>query len=290
MLTSRFALGLMHLPSWNLGPDELGDLVEGCLDAGVTTFDHADIYGDYTCERRFGEMLARRPALRDRMQIVTKCGIKLVSENRPEHALKHYDTSREHLVGSVDASLAALRTDRADLLLIHRPDPLLNADEVAEAFDELRRGGKVLAFGVSNFSPAQFRLLNDRIEHLAAHQVQMSALHLDPFLDGTLDQCQRHRAVPMAWSPLAGGRLFAPDGNRAERVRAALSAVGEEIGATGLDQVAYSWLLRHPAGIVPVLGTGKLERVRTAVEAAELTLSRQQWFAIWTASTGHEVP
>ena len=290
MLNSRFALGLMHLPSWNLGPDELGDLVESCLDLGVTTFDHADIYGDYTCERRFGEMLARRPTLRDRMQLVTKCGIKLVSANRPEHSLKHYDTSREHIVRSVDASLAALETDRVDLLLIHRPDPLMDADEVAGAFDELRRGGKVLAFGVSNFAPAQFRLLDDGLEHLAAHQVQASVLHLDPFLDGTIDQCQRHRAVPMAWSPLAGGRLFASDDPRAERVRATLASVGEEIGATGIDQVAYAWLLRHPAGIVPVLGTGRLERIRAAAGAAELRMSRRQWFTIWTASTGHEVP
>ncbi len=290
MLTSRFAFGLWRLTQWDLGTSELTRLVESCLEVGISTFDHADIYGDHTCERRFGEVLANRPRLRERMQIVTKCGIKLVSANRPEHAIKHYDTSREHILRSVDNSLESLRTDHLDLLLLHRPDPLMDADEIAAAFDELRRAGKVLHFGVSNYTPAQLALLDDRFDGLAAHQIEISVVHLDRFLDGTLDQCQRRRMVPMAWSPLAGGRLFSTEDTQAERVRAALAAVRDETGAASVDQVALAWLLRHPAKIVPVLGTGKPERIRAAARSADLNLSRQQWFAIWSASTGREVP
>jgi len=288
---SRLVAGMWRLANWGLSDAELLNLIHACLDLGITTFDHADIYGNYACEERFGRALALEPALRERMQIVTKCGIKLISANRPTHRLKHYDTSRAHLLASVENSLRMLGTNRLDLLLIHRPDPLLDADEVAEAFAALRQAGKVLHFGVSNFLPWQFDLLASRLDFpLVTNQVEASVLHLDALHDGTLDQCQRLGIAPMAWSPLGGGRLFRGEDRQAARVYQALTEVGEQLGNASPDQVALAWLLRHPARILPVLGTGKVERIRQATQAGTLQLSREQWFTIWSASTGVEVP
>jgi predicted oxidoreductase len=288
---SRLAVGLWRLASWGLEDSEILTLIEASLDLGITTFDHADIYGDYTCEQLFGRALALNPSLRDRMQLVTKCGIKLVSKRRPEHVLKHYDTGRVHIVSSVQNSLKMLGTDYVNLLLIHRPDPIMDPDEVAEAFTSLRQTGQVLHFGVSNFTPSQFDMLASRLDFpLVTNQIELSVLHMDVLNDGTVDQCQRLGISPMAWSPLAGGRLFHDEGEQAVRVREALSKVGESLGGAGMDQMALAWILTHPARIVPVLGTGKIERVQRAAQAELLHLSREQWFTIWRASTGTEVP
>jgi predicted oxidoreductase len=288
---SRLALGLWRLTSWGLADGELLDLLHGSLDLGITTFDHADIYGDYGAEELFGRALALEPSLRHRLQLVTKCGIKLVSSRRPAHRIKHYDTGREHIVASVENSLRLLDTDYVDLLLIHRPDPLLDADEVAEAFQALRGAGQVLHFGVSNFAPGQFDLLASRLPMpLVTNQVELSLLNMGVLADGTIDHCQRLGISPMAWSPLGGGRLLRDDDAQSLRVRRALQAVGQELGGAPADQVALAWILRHPARIIPVLGSGRLERVKSAAAAADLHLSREQWFALWTASTGQEVP
>jgi len=286
---SRLVQGFWRLARWELSPAALVDLVEECLELGITTMDHAAVYGGYSAEQRFGEALALRPELRERMQIVSKCGIRMVHERRPEHRVTHYDTGRAHVLASVEDSLRQLRTDHLDLLLIHRPDPLMDADEVAAAFDELRRAGKVLHFGVSNFTPPQLELLLSRVPDLATNQIEVSATELSAFGDGRLDQLQRLRLRPMAWSPLGGGSLFG-DGERAQRVRAALEAVGGDLGGAPADQVALAWLLAHPSGMVPVLGTGKRDRIRSAAAAAGLRLTREQWFSIWIASTGTGVP
>ena len=288
---SRLALGLWRLASWGLSDGELLDLIHTAMDLGITTFDHADIYGDYTCEALFGRALALEPSLRARMQLVTKCGIKLVSANRPTHVIQHYDTSKAHIVASAENSLRMLKTDHLDLLLIHRPDPLMDPDEVAEAFTMLRHSGKVLHFGVSNFTPSQFELLASRLElTLATNQVELSVQNMEVLHDGTVDQCLRLGISPMAWSPLGGGGLFRADTEQTERLRQALSAVGEALGGASVDQVALAWILAHPACIVPVLGTGKLERLQKAAQAEALALSREQWFSIWRASTGTDVP
>jgi predicted oxidoreductase len=288
---SRLVMGLWRLASWRLGDRELLDLVHACLDLGITAFDLADIYGDYACEEIFGRALVLEPGLRQRIQLITKCGIKLVSARRPQHQLKHYDTSRAHIVASVENSLAALHTEQVDLLLLHRPDPLLDPEEVAGAFHNLRQAGKVLHFGVSNFAPSQFDLLVSRLDlPLVSNQVELSVLHMDALHDGTVGHCQRLGIAPMAWSPLGGGALFDGEDPQSVRLREALAGVGEELGGAGLDQVALAWLLRHPARIVPVVGTGRAERLRRAAAACALSLSRQQWFAIWTASKGQEVP
>ena len=287
---SRLALGLWRLADWGLDTAGILARIEAVLDLGISTFDHADIYGDHTCEGLFGGALARRPELRERMELVTKCGIKLVSERRPGRRLKHYDTSRGHIVESVEASLRELRTDRVDLLLLHRPDPLLDPDEVAAAFGELRDAGKALHFGVSNFTAAQLEMLAARLPMpLVTNQIEISPLELGAWRDGTLDQCLRQGIAPMAWGPLAGGRLFHGDDERARRVRPVLGELAAEAGA-GPDQLALAWLLAHPAGIVPILGTGRPERLRAAAAACDLRVSREQWFRLWTASTGEEVP
>lgn len=285
------ALGVWRTAEWNMSRAELLHYLSTCLDLGITTFDHADLYGDYTCERLFGEALAEARSLRTQMQLITKCGIKLLSNNRPDHRIKHYDTSRDHILSSVENSLRQLRTDYLDALLLHRPDPLMDADEVATAFTDLKQSGKVLHFGVSNFTPSQFSLLASRLDFpLVTHQIEISVQHLAPFLDGTLDQCQQLRIAPMAWSPLGGGGIFKQTDPQSVRLRQALAAVGEELGGAAIDQVALSWLLTHPANIVPVLGSGNLDRIKSAIEAATLQLSRQQWFTIWAASTGEDVP
>jgi len=288
---SRLALGVWRAAEWNLSRAELLEYIEACLELGITTFDHADIYGDYTCERLFGEALAEARSLRSQMQLITKCGIKLISSHRPSHRLKHYDTSRDHIIASAENSLRQLQTDYVDVLLIHRPDPLMNADEVAETFTHLRQSGKVLHFGVSNFTPSQFNLLASRLDFpLVTNQIEISVQHLDPFWDGTLDQCQQLRIAPMAWSPLGGGNIFQETDRQSEQLRQVLIATGKELNGAPIDQIALAWLLRHPAQIVPVLGSGKIERLKSAIESTTLSLSREQWFAIWTAATGKDVP
>lgn len=287
---SRLVFGVWRLNDWRLDDAQLRHLIEACIELGITTIDHADIYGNYSCEQRFGNMLAAAPSLRDRLQLITKCGIKLVSERRPQHRLKYYDSSSAHIAASVDSSLRLLRTDRIDLLLLHRPDPFMDADDTASALESLVRAGKVRHVGVSNFSPSQFDLLAARLLiPLVTNQIEVSALRLDPFVDGTLDHLQRRRVAPMAWSPLGGGRLFKADDAQAQRLRAALAEVGQELGGAADDQVAYAWLLAHPARIVPVVGSGNLDRIRGAAGAIGYTLTREQWYRIWTASTGHAV-
>jgi predicted oxidoreductase len=288
---SRIALGFWRLNEWKMNTSQTLDLMEKAIELGITTFDHADIYGGYACEKMFGKALAEKPSLRAKMEIVTKCGICLVSENRPENHFHGYDTSKSHIIKSVENSLENLHTDYLDVLLIHRPDPLMNAEEVAEAFSELQKSGKVKHFGVSNFSPAQFNLLQHSLDFpLVTNQVEVSVLKMDTLHDGTLDQCQQLGISPMAWSPLGGGELFSGNSEKNIRLRNELQKIGEELGRASVDQVALSWLLVHPSQIVPVLGTGNIARIKSAAESVNLELSRDQWFRIWSASAGVEVP
>ena len=262
-------------------------LIEGCISLGVTTFDHADIYGHATTEAEFGAALAEVPSLRPRMQLITKCGIRLIRPQRPDRQIKHYDTSKEHIIESVHQSLQRLHTDYIDLLLIHRPDPLMHPDDIAEVFTSLQGQGKVLHFGVSNFMPSQVEMLRSRFPILV-NQIEVSILHLDAFTDGTLDQCLTHRLIPMAWSPLGGGQLFGVDSDRHKRITAVAEILGEKYEAGG-DQILLSWLLRHPSGMLPVLGTSKIERIQKALLATRIHPTTEEWFLLWRASTGKEV-
>jgi len=284
---SPLIAGAWRMADWAWTVEERLAWIEGCIDLGLTTFDHADIYGGYAVEALFGEALARRPGLRQRMQLVSKCGIKLVCGARPEHRHKSYDASPGHVRASVEASLRALQTDRLDLLLIHRPDLLLDADALAECFGQLQREGKVLHFGVSNFTPHQFALLHSRFP-LVTNQVECSPLQLDALNDGTLDQAQQLRLRPMFWSPLGGGRLFTGTDARAVAVRQALERLGQAHGAS-LTTVALAWLLRHPSRPLPVIGSRRLEGAAEAIAAMRLQISAEDWYAVLQASMGHEV-
>ncbi|BDS20672.1 oxidoreductase [Enterobacter roggenkampii] len=284
---SRFVMGYWRLMDWNMSPLQLASFIEEHIDLGVTTVDHADIYGGYQCEAAFGEALKLVPALRDRMEIVTKCGIATTA--KPEHALGHYITDSAHIIKSAEQSLVNLATDRIDLLLIHRPDPLMDADEVAEAFLNLHQSGKVRHFGVSNFTPAQFALLQSRLPFtLATNQVEISPVHQSLLLDGTLDQLQQLRIRPMAWSCLGGGRLFNDD--EFQPLRNELDTIARELNAESIEQVVYAWILRLPSKPLPIIGSGKIERVRSALAAEELQMTRQQWFRIRKAALGYDVP
>ncbi|WP_214483589.1 aldo/keto reductase [Bacillus sp. SM2101] len=287
---SRIVLGLWRLSEWNMEKEEILHLMEECKELGITTFDHADIYGDYTCEALFGEALALKPALRRDIQIITKCGIKLVSKNRPDHKIKYYDTSKKHIIHSVENSLRNFRTDYIDLLLIHRPDPLMNPAEVAEAFAQLKAEGKVLNFGVSNFSPSQFHLLNSYLNFpLVTNQVELSVSNLSQFVNGCIEQCQERNIPPMAWSPLAGGEIFYSENEKEVRLRETLHKIKGELNIDSIDQVMYAWLLNHPANIIPIVGSGKVSRIRKAVDALNIHMTREQWFEVWQSSVGKEV-
>ncbi|CAM8677586.1 aldo/keto reductase [Leclercia sp. M-A074-M] len=284
---SRFVMGYWRLMDWNMSAQELASFIEEHLDLGITTVDHADIYGGYECEAAFGEAMKLSPALRERMEIVTKCGIATTA--KAEHALGHYITERDHIIRSAEQSLTNLATDRLDLLLIHRPDPLMDADEVAEAFLALHQSGKVRHFGVSNFTPAQFALLQSRLPFtLATNQVEISPVYQPLLLDGTLDQLQQLRIRPMAWSCLGGGRLFNDDAF--QPLRDELAKVAQELNAETIEQVVYAWILRLPSQPLPIIGSGKIERVRSALAAEQLNMTRQQWFRIRKAALGYDVP
>jgi predicted oxidoreductase len=285
---SRVIAGAWRLGSWNFSPAERVRWIEAALERGVTTFDHADIYGDYAAEALFGEARASATLQRARLELVTKCNIMLRSSQRPEHRIKHYDSSAEHIVTSVERSLRALSSDHLDVLLLHRPDALLDADEVAGAFERLKRAGKVRAFGVSNFTPAQFELLAARTP-LVTNQVELSPLSLGTLFDGTLEHCQRLRVRPMIWSPLAGGRLFTSDEPAAERVRSVLSALAAQHGVTA-PTIAYAWLLRHPSRALPIVGSRRSEALDEAVRALSVQLDRQSWYEVLCAATGKNVP
>ncbi|GAA4418746.1 aldo/keto reductase [Acidovorax lacteus] len=284
---SPIVAGAWRMGEWGMNVEQRVRWIEQCLDLGITSFDHADIYGGYTVERLFGEALAAQPSLRSRMQLVTKCGIKLVSERRPGHAIKSYDTSRAHVLASVDESLRALHTDHIDLLLIHRPDALMDPDELAHTFEGLRAAGKVLHFGVSNHTPSQLALLNNRIG-LATNQIELSPLHLNALTDGTLDQCLDLGIRPMIWSPLAGGRLFKAGDEAAQRVRTVLEALGRQ-HQVSVATMAYAWILRHPSRPVPITGSQRLEALQEALAALSLPLAAEDWYRVLEASLGRSV-
>ena len=284
---SRVVAGMWRLHEWNLSPQQRLGLIEQCLELGVSSFDHADIYGGYGVEASFGEALALQPSLRARMQLVSKCGIKLIAPARPDHSIQHYDTSASHILASVDNSLRQLRTDYLDLLLIHRPDPLMDFDEVAGAFDRLRQQGKVRHFGVSNFSRHQFESLNRRIA-LATNQVEFSPLYVAPMFDETFDGLQDQGVAPMIWSPLAGGRLFNSDEPAALRVRAVVQRIADELQRP-FSSVVFAWIMQLPSRPVPLTGSGRIGAIAEAVQATQFSLSRSQWFEILRAARGHEV-
>ncbi|MFC5551845.1 aldo/keto reductase [Massilia aerilata] len=284
---SRIVAGMWRMVEWNMTVGQRIALIEQCIAMGVSSFDHADIYGNYGVEGQFGEALRAQPALRDRIQLISKCGIKLLSNKRPEHAIQHYDTTAAHIVASAEESLRQLHTDRLDLLLIHRPDPLMDFDEIAEAFTRLKQAGKVLHVGVSNFSRHQFEALNRRVE-LATNQVEFSPLHVAPMFDETFDGLQDLKVAPMIWSPLAGGHLFTSNEANAENLRLVVKEIADRLHQP-FASVIFAWIMQLPSNPVPLTGSGRIEAIAVAVAGTTFKLSRTDWFAILRAARGHEV-
>ena len=263
--------------------------IELCLAQGITTFDHADIYGGYRCEALFGEALKLAPAIKQEMQIVTKCDIMLMTDQHPNRRVKYYDTSAQHIRASVDNSLMRLGVDVIDLLLIHRPDPFMNAAETGACLDALVESGKVRGIGVSNFGPWDWQLLQSAMRQtLVTNQIEISLLQREAFTDGRLAQAHQLKAPPMAWSPLAAGAVLG-NGDAATRLRPALQRIGQAFGV-GADAVAVAWLLAHPANIMPILGTNDLGRLAKLSDCLKVKIDRETWYELWTLAAGQEVP
>ena len=280
---SDIVVGTMRWGIWdaNFKTSDYQRMIEKSLELGFTTFDHADIYGDHTTEIEFGEVLKSNTELREQMEIVTKCGILRVCDNKPQHYIKAYDSSKEHILQSAEDSLRQLGTDYIDVLLLHRPDFLMNPDEIGEAFELLYRSGKVRSFGVSNFTKSQVEMLSESVP-VGTHQLEISVKALQAFSDGTLDQCTKDGIVPMAWSPLGGGDL-------PKALVEELKKWADEFGTTP-QVIALAWLMQHPAGILPVIGTTKEDHLVKSKEALSIKLDRQQWYSIYQASTGVRIP
>ena len=287
LMFSRIVLGFWRMDEWNLSTEELIKFLEECMDIGITTMDHADIYGNYTFEELFGKALELRPDLRKKMEIVTKCTIVYPSATV---RVKYYDSSEKYIVSQVERSLKNMRTDYLDTLLLHRPDPFMDPEEVSRAFDKLHKDGKVKSFGVSNYLPHEYKMLKSYLNvPLVTNQVELSCLHMENLENGTIPMCLEERIHPMIWSPLAGGKIFTGDGEKEVRLRETLEIVREDIGADSIDVVAFAWLLSHPAKVVPITGSGEMKYVRKPVEALKYKLTPEQWFMIWTAVKGHKV-
>lgn len=285
---SRLAFGTMRLPLGD--PDGVAALIEHAVGLGITTIDLADIYGGYAVEEAVGAGLRAWAGDRGDLELVTKCDIMLPVPARPQNTIKHYDTSARHLRDSAERSLRNLGVDRLDVLLLHRPDPLLDAEEAAGALEELVRAGTVRAVGVSNFAPHQLDLLRSRLDvPIVTNQVELSVSAPGALEDGSLDHAQQHGYPPMIWSALGGGELFTSTDERPARIRAALERVGAEHGLSP-GATALAWVLRHPSTPVPVLGTTNPERISDLAGAVEVELERQQWFEILEAAQGREVP
>lgn len=285
---SRMVMGYARQLEWQMSPQQLLGFVEQHVELGITTVDHADTYGNYGGQAAFGQALKLKPRLRDQLQIVSKCGLALPSEHTPQYRLPHYNSEKAHIVASVDRSLSDLGTDHLDVLLLHGADPLMNADEVARAFSQLKRIGKVRHLGVSGFSPSQFELLQSRLDFpLVTNQIPLSPIRQQAITDGTLDQCQQQQFKPMACACLGGGNLIKAPVH--QPLRDVLAQVALEVDAASVAQVVFAWVMMLPSHPLPILGTGKIDRVRQAVQAENIVLSRQQWYRIRRAALGRDV-
>lgn len=285
---SQFIAGYWRLKHWGFSTEQLIAFIEQHLALGISSVDHAWVYQS---EAIFGQALKQAPGLRQQLQIISKCGIKPPGDS-VLHAQRtaHYDSRAETIISSVEQSLRDLNTDHIDLLLLHRPDYLMPADEVAAAFEQLKNAGKVKHFGVSNFNRAQCELLQARIDMpLVCNQIEFSPYQLSALESGILEYSQTQDIGIMAWSCLGGGELLSGETEKSLRLIATLNDISKEVGADSIDQVIYAWVLAHPAKVLPLLGSSKIERYQSAIKAGKLSLNHEQWYTIWQASVGHGV-
>ena len=290
---SKVIQGFWRAQDWQWTPQQLNRYLNELVERGVTTMDHADIYGNYTCEGIFGEALKLSPQLRDEIEIVTKCGIVLSSSPEQDIQGHRYDHSKTHIQKAVDRSLQQLNVDYLDSLLIHRPSPLMDPHEVTEALKALVSEGKVRSFGVSNFNKSQYDLLSkclvcDKL-HITINQLEVSPYTLDAIDNGVINHMYKDDVKIMSWSPMAGGKLFDLADEKAARIMAIVSPLAQKYNVT-TNGIIMAWLDKHPAAIMPVLGTHKIERIDDAIAGLEVTLTDQEWFDIYTASLGHDIP
>lgn len=285
---SRLIYGMWRLADdANTGADHVRAKMDACLEQGITTFDQADIYGGFQSEEVMGGALKADRSLRDKIEIVTKCGILFPADKYPDVRVKHYDTSRAHIMRSVDNSLKAMSTDYIDMLLIHRPDPFMDFNETGAALDEVVQSGKVRAVGVSNFKISDWSALQMTMDtKLMANQIEISLLESSSFRNGHLVDIAADNMLPMAWSPLAGGSLFA---DNYKSLFDKLTAIGKQYEVDA-SAVAIAWILAHPSNILPVLGTNNLERIRSLGDAMKIEMDRQTWYELYEDANGHEVP
>lgn len=265
--------------------EELIDLLNFCMDEGLSTFDHADIYGDYTTEGRFGEALSKSGIKRESIQLITKCGIQYVGETR-DNQVKHYNYSKDYIIWSTEQSLKNLKTNYIDLFLLHRPSPLMHPDEILEAIQRLKLDGKILNFGVSNFTPSQVELIDSKVD-VQANQVEFSLTQHSAMHNGSLDQMIVKGIKPMAWSPL--GSYFRDTNAQTLRIKKILQKLSEKYEVSE-DTILLAWIFKHPSKVAPVIGTTNKDRMRNAKQAAQLTLELEDWFSLLVASQGHKVP
>ena len=262
-----------------------------CVELGITALDTAEIYGGYAVEAALGDAMALSPGLHEKLRVITKSGIYVPNSKNPERTVGFYDASATQLKKSVEASLRLLGRDRIDLFLIHRPDWFSSIDDTAAGLNQLIRDGKIQHAGVSNYTPTQFAALNSRVDTgLLTNQVEFHLLKMEPTIDGTFDLCLQHRMRPMAWSPLAGGKLFDKNNPASVRLASVANSMSAKYGGATLEQLAYAWVMGHPSRPIAVIGTNKLERIESAVRAASLTLEREDWYALWVAAQGRNIP
>ncbi|MEM6687515.1 MAG: aldo/keto reductase [Bacteroidota bacterium] len=284
---SRIIAGTMTWGSWGkqLNTSQMIDLMHHCITAGITTFDHADIYGGYTTETDFGKAFAESKIDRESIELISKCGIQYQAETR-QNTIKHYDYSADYIIWSVETSLNNLQTDYMDLLLLHRPSPLMHPEEVAKAIDQLKTQGKIKNFGVSNFTPSQMTMIGTKND-ITANQIQFSVTDFDAIHDGTLDHMITNSIIPMAWQPL--GSVFREETEQTKRIHKVLDQLTDTYNATK-DQLVLAWILKHPSNVHPVIGTTTPERITNAAKATEIELSLEDWFTLLVESQGHKVP
>lgn len=286
MQFSKIISGVMTWGVWgkNLSENQMIELINTCIENSMTTFDHADIYGGYTTEASFGKAFLNSNVEREKIQFISKCGI--ASTDGRENKIKHYNYSTAYIIWSVENSLRNLKTDYLDAILLHRPSPLMQTDEIAEAIDKLKAEGKIKSFGLSNFTPIQTELINQKIK-VEFNQIQFSATHLEPMLDGSLDFMQIHKITPMSWNPL--GTVFREKNKQTERLNVLLSTLETKYNVSS-DVLLLAWIMQHPSGVLPVIGTTSVDRIKNATKAISLKLELEDWFAIWTESCGNKIP
>ena len=284
---NRIIVGTMTWGKWgkNLSIKEMSDKIKFCHDHALNTFDHADIYGGYTTESEFGKAFKLTGISRKSLFFISKCGIQYPCDSK-NYIIKHYNYSRQHIINSVNSSLSNLNTDYLDLLLLHRPSPLMDTDIISDTVDELIKQGKIKDFGVSNFKPSHIELLSKNI-NISWNQIEFSISNSSPMLDGTIDFHQINDIGTMAWSPL--GNFFKIDSPENQRIKKIFESLKEKYG-TNSENLLLAWILKHPSRIHPIIGTTIDKRIENACDSLKINLDIEDWFSIFEAQKGERVP